>query len=39
VRRAIDAILLDGDRREEAFDRARDALRERDVSTRLREAL
>ena len=39
VRSAIDAIVIDGDRSEEAFERMRDALREEDLSTRLRSAL
>jgi hypothetical protein len=39
VRSAIDAIVIDGDRSEEAFERVREALREQDLSTRLRNAL
>jgi hypothetical protein len=39
VRRAIDAIVIDGDRSEEAFERVRGALRQEDLSERLRNAL
>jgi hypothetical protein len=36
---AIDAIVIGGDRSEEAFRRVRDALREEDLSSRPRTAL
>ncbi len=36
---AIDAIVIEGDRSEEAFERAREALRDRDLSSRLRSRL
>jgi hypothetical protein len=39
VRAAIDVIGIDGDRTDAAFERVRDTLRRRDLSTRLRNAL
>lgn len=39
VSAAIDAIVIDGDRSDEAFERVREALRDRDLSTRLRSRL
>jgi hypothetical protein len=39
VRAAIDAIVIDGARSDEAFERVREALRGRDLSTRLESAL
>ena len=39
VSAAIDALVIGGDRSEEAFTRVREALRDQDLSTRLRDAL
>jgi hypothetical protein len=39
VRAAIDAIVIDGERTDAAFERVRAALRRRDLSTRLRSTL